>query len=325
MTDTPDQTFRSVVKVIAVATVLGVAGLASVRAVRWVADRAEPRVDLSGPAFLEPSHLESGGQLRFAVASMVSAETTFSSYRRLIQKVSRAVGREDVFVIRPSYADIRAALDRGEVDVAIVCTGTYLHGLASGRTKLLVQPEFEKGLEYRCLVIVPARSQVRSLEDLRGKTMAFTDRESNTGYLAACMNLKEKGLKPASLFAKVIFTHSHDRSIQAVSSSVVDAAAVDSLVLESMCREDPKLRERVRVVWTSEPFGPPPVVVPISINPQLEESLRQVLLSFHQNQEGRDILGKLGVLRFVLPDPECYSSAIAMFQRYQAEEAGTWP
>jgi len=172
---------------------------------------------------------------------------------------------------------------------------------------------------------VPARSEVRSLEDLRGKTFAFTDRESHTGHVVACVSLKDKGLGPRTFFSRAIFTGSHDRSVQAVAASVVDAAAVDSLVLESMQREDPRLRERVRVIWSSEPFGPPPVVVPTGIDPQLEESLRQAFLSLHEEPGGRDMLANLGIQRFVLPKVELYEGATIMFRRFKAEEADTWP
>lgn len=325
MTDRPGRTVRWMVKVIAIAVAMGIGGTALVAVVRVAQSWTEPRVDLQGPRIATPSAITSGKELRFAVASMVSAETTFSIYRRLVQKVSGAVGREDVFVLRPSYADVRSALELGEIDVAIVCTGTYLHSLDSGRVKLLVQPEFEDGLEYRCLVIVPARSEVRSLEDLRGKTIAFTDRESHTGYLAACVSLKDKGVEPRTFFSRAIFTGSHDRSVQAVAASVVDAAAVDSLVLESMLREAPKLREQVRIIWSSEPFGPPPVVVPDGIDPRLEESLRQAFLSLHDETQGRDMLANLGIRRFVLPKVELYGGAAIMFRRYKAEDTSTWP
>jgi len=62
------------------------------------------------------------------------------------------------------------------VDIAFVCTGTYVHSLQKKRIRLLVQPEFEEPLEYRCLVIVPAKGKAETLGDLRGKVMAFTDR-----------------------------------------------------------------------------------------------------------------------------------------------------
>jgi len=122
--------------------------------------------------------------------------------------------------------------------------------------KLLVQPEFEDGLEYRCLLIVPVQSSATKWEDLRGAVMAFTDRESNTGCIVPTAALADLDHTPEAFFKKVVFTGSHDRSIRAVALGAVDAACVDSLVLESNLHQDPSLRPRVKVIWQSEAFGP---------------------------------------------------------------------
>jgi len=307
---------------------LAAVGVAAVRATWLVLGGSEPQLDLTERVHPIETAAASAGdssQLRFAVATMVSAEATFSTYRHLVQHVCRQIGRSEAFVVRPSYADVRRALERGEVDVALVCTGTYVHALPGGRVKLLVQPEFEDGLQYRCAVIVPADSKVARFEDLRGRVMAFTDRESNTGYLVPVMALRDRGLAPGSLFAKVLFTGSHDRSILAVASSYVDAAAVDSLVWQSKLQEEPSLADRARVVWHSEPFGPPPVVTPASISGELERALRESFLTMHLDEQGRQILSALGIRRFVPARPESYGSAIALGRRFRQEGDVQWP
>jgi phosphonate transport system substrate-binding protein len=81
-------------------------------------------------------------ELRFAVAAMVSAEATFSTYKRLVQRICRDIDLREVFLISPSYAAVRNDIERGDLDVAFVCTGTYVHARRAGRLKLLVRPEF---------------------------------------------------------------------------------------------------------------------------------------------------------------------------------------
>jgi len=227
--------------------------------------------------------------------------------------------------MRPSYADVRRELEQGKVDVAFVCTGTYIHSMRGKRIKLLVQPEFENGLQYRSLFIVPARSGFRTIEDLRGTVMACTDPESNTGCLVPCATLADRGHNPKSFFRKVVFTGSHDRSILAVALAVVDGAAVDSLVWESNIREDPSLTRRVRVIWESEPFGPPPIVVPEGLEESLESSLREAFLSLDEDEEGREILSSIGIKRFVLAQPECYETAVNLYRRLKERGGSLWP
>jgi phosphonate transport system substrate-binding protein len=293
--------------------------LAAVRVAVSVSMSNEPAVDFAQrdePAVQTPDATAGGNILRFAVATMVSAEATFTTYRSLVQRICRDVGRQEVFVLRPSYADVRRELEQGRIDVAFVCTGTYVHALPQGRIRLLVKPEFEDGLQYRCLFIVPARSRRDTLEDLRGAVMAFTDPESNTGCLVPQALLVERGCDPKSFFGKTVFTGSHDRSIRSVALGVVDVAAVDSLVWESNVHRDASLARRARVIWRSEAFGPPPIVVPVDLDLELARSLQQAFLALDQDEEGREILSSIGIKRFVKAHDEDYASAIALYSRY---------
>jgi len=256
---------------------------------------------------------------------MVGAEATFSTYQQFVRRVCLDVGRKEAFIVRPSYARVREALERGEVDVAFVCTGTYLHSLRDKSMRLLVQPVFRDSLDYRCLVIVPAQSSAATLDDLRGAVMAFTDSESNTGCIVPCATMLTRGLDPKSYFRKVVFTGSHDRSIMAVAHSVVDGAAVDSLVWHSALRQDPELARRVRIIWQSEPFGPPPVVVSAMIDPALETSLRKALLAMDKDPAGHEILSELGIERFELPRPQCYETAMTLYEDFERRGGMSWP
>jgi len=247
---------------------------------------------------------------------MVSAEETFTTYRRLVQRICRNVGRGDAFIVRPSYRAVREALEQKKIDVAFVCTGTYVRSLDSGGIRLLVQPEFADGLEYRCAILVPHASGRQTLDDLRGATMAFTDPESNTGHYVPVAAILEKGFEPASFFKKTVFMGNHDRAIQATAIGAVDAAAVDILVWKSHVRRKPSLANRVRIIWKSEAFGPPPIVVPTSLSADLVDALRSALLALDKDEDGRRILAEIGIKRFVLPRPEEYESAARLYERF---------
>lgn len=285
----------------------------------------ESRVPLIGtterePVAGRPESAEDDRPLRFAVATMISAEPTFSTYRLLVKRICKDVGLREEFKLPPSYADVRRALERGETDVAMVCTGTYTRSLPGGRIKLLVQPEFEHGLEYQSVFLVSAKSKAKTLADLRGLEMAFTDPESNTGCFVPTVTFVQRGWQPESFFKKITFTRSHDRSIQAVARGFADVAAVDSLIWESAKRQDPSLAKRVKVLWRSDAFGPPPIVVPTDIANELEASLRRAFLAMDKDEEGRKILSAIGIKRFVMPRPQDYKTAIELYERFAAQE-----
>jgi len=88
---------------------------------------------------------------------MVRAETTFSTYRRLVKKICIDICRHETFIRHPSYKDVCLELEKENIDVAFVCTGTCVHARSKERIKLLVQHEFENGIDYRGLIIVSPR------------------------------------------------------------------------------------------------------------------------------------------------------------------------
>ena len=275
----------------------------------------KPLVDLTpreGQAPLSPGAPLAAAELRIAVATMVSAEDTYSTYRRLVKRICRDTGRRETFLLSPSYADVRLDLEHGDLDVAFVCTGTYVHARRDGRIKLLVRPEFLGNRDYRCFLIVPAQSDRESIDDLRGATIAYTDPESNTGCLVPSAEIARRGLDSAKFFKKHTFTGSHDKSIQAVVLGLVDVAAVDSLIWLSSVDETPALADKVKVVWRSPPFGAPPVVVPSGLDADLVEQLRRAFMSLDEDEEGREILSSIGIKRFVEAKDEDYRTAIAL-------------
>ncbi len=263
--------------------------------------------------------------LRFAVATMWSVESTFSMYRRLVQRIGKDVGRKDSFILRPTYRALRKAIEQRDVDVAFVCTGPYVYALPSGRIKLLVQPEFVNGHLYHSVILVPAGSSVNSLEDLRGAVLGFSDPESFTGCMVPYLMMVERGLNPKTFFKKIIFTGSHDRTIHAVDRGIVSAAAVHSVVLESAKREDPSLMERLKVIWSSETFGPPPVIISNELDENFENSLREAFLKLGKDENGREILSAIGIDQFVPAREEDYQSAIEIYKRYKNLGEDNWP
>ncbi|MBI3361933.1 MAG: PhnD/SsuA/transferrin family substrate-binding protein, partial [Chloroflexi bacterium] len=104
------------------------------------------------------------------------------------------------------------------------------------------------------------------------------------------------------------FTYSHDNSIRAVASKLVDGAAVDSLVYEALLASNDNLRTQTRILEKSPPFGMPPVVVHPALNADLKAQLRAALLQMDADAQGRAALAPLRIDRFVIVDDRAYDS-----------------
>lgn len=244
--------------------------------------------------------------LRIGVGAILSPQGTALSYQPLIDYLGRKMGKPAILVQRKTYQELNDLLARNVVDLGFICTGAYVEGARNGAISLLVVPQISGKTTYRAFVIVPAASPAREFSDLRGKVFAFTDPLSNTGYLYPLSLLQGLGQQPETFFGRTIFTYSHDRSMAAVMEGIADGASVDSLVYDFAGKRNPEIFRRTRVIWESQDFGIPPVVVPRTISPEKKALLKELLLGLHHDAEGEKVLAELGVERFVEPAPGLY-------------------
>jgi phosphonate transport system substrate-binding protein len=247
--------------------------------------------------------------LKVAVAAMISPKETFSAYGRLLDYIGHKTGRETEFIQRKTYQEISELLGKGGVDIAFVCSGPYAREREVYGFQLLAVPQVRGRADYRSYLIVKDGA-FRNLEDLRGRVFAFTDPESNTGRLVPAHWLALLGECPESFFGKILYTYSHDNSIQAVARGLVDGAAVDSLIWEYYRDRSRTLTTPIHVIKQSEPYPIPPVVASRELGKQETDRVRQALLSIHLEPEGRMILDQLGVDRFILPPADWHENML---------------
>lgn len=252
--------------------------------------------------------------LRVAVAGVISPKETYKTYQDLLQYLGAQLDRPVELVQRKSYAEINDLIRAGGIDLAFVCSEAYVQGQQDFGMELLVAPEVRGEALYRSYLIVPTDSPVERFDQLRDKIFAFTDPDSNSGRLVPSYALSQMGETPEGFFRKVVYTYSHDNSIKAVADKLVDGASVDSLVYDYLEARDPALAEHTRVIWRSDPFGSPPVVVHPGLSAELKERLRQILIGMDSDPRGRAIMDGLMIDRFVVPGPAAYESVREMLR-----------
>lgn len=250
----------------------------------------------------------SAARLRVAVAPMMSPRDTFSSYHRFLQYMGKETGMEVDFVQRKTHAEVGELLRSGAIDMAFICSGPYALSEAMQEQNLLVMPVVQGSTTYHSYIIVHADSTARSLADLRGTSFAFTDPDSNTGYLSPLYMLRQQQENPEGFFGSTMFTHSHDNSILAVARGLVNAAAVNSLVWDYCAAKRPEMTARTKVLVKSVAFAMPPVVTSARLDERKRVAIKTLLLNMHQSEAGLALLRELRIDRFVEPQDAWYTS-----------------
>jgi phosphonate transport system substrate-binding protein len=236
--------------------------------------------------------------MNLSVGSIITPEQGYLYYQQLIDYLARKLSWEITVVDPGNYQKLNKMLETGQIDIAFVCSGPYIKGNEEFGLALLAAPVVSGEAAYYSALIVPAESPVRTLADLRGKSFAFTDPHSNSGSLAPKAELARLGFTPEDFFQSFTYTYGHDHSIHAVADRLVDGAAVDSLIWDFMAATEPGLNDRAKVVERYGPYGIPPVVAAPHVTPELRKSFQQILLTMHENPEGKEILQGMHIDRF---------------------------
>ncbi len=260
-------------------------------------------------------------RLRFGTY-LASNDTTLALYELVTEQVGRRLGLPTELVVETSYE----SCEKDQNEVCFVCSLPYVTFERRGLD--LVVPVAAPVLEgerygdrpiYFSDVIVHRDSPFGSFLDLRGRSWAFNEPLSHSGYGITRYHLVTLG-ETNGFFGRVVEAGFHREAVRMVARGEVDGAAIDSQVLAIEVREDPDLAEQVRVVEGLGPSTIQPVAVSRRVPEELREAIRDVLVTMAEDPEVRRRLAAAFVDRFVTVDSGSYDDIRMMVNA--CEDAG---
>ncbi len=244
--------------------------------------------------------------LKVGVASMITPVDTVKYYQEIIDYIGEKTGMPVQMVHRRTYEEMDALLERGEVKLAFICSAPYVRDHDRFGVELLAAPQVDGRPSYCSYIIVHKDSPISSFSELKGKTFAFTDPNSNTGKLYPSYLLKTMGESAESYFRDIFYSYSHNKSIELVAKKSVDGAAVENHVYDYMRKTGSPYAAMTKIVKRSPYFGMPPVVVTKDMDAALKEKIRRALLKMSEDKKGASILKAMMVEGFVNIEDSAY-------------------
>ena len=241
-----------------------------------------------------------GGMIPDAGATQVSVQEKAP----LREYLAKRMGRDVNLIIPTNYNATVEALGNGSLDFAYLGGLTYVKARRQYGVVPLVQRTSD--LQFHSLFITGSNSPVKSLADLKGRTLAFGDINSTSGHLMPYLELKRAGIN-VDADLKFRYTGSHPATAKAVESGAVDAGALDESVYNSMIAEGKLDKSKVRVFYTSKPFVD---YVWVARKETSADEQEKFVKAFVGLKEGADdqILQILRGKSFVRADDERYNS-----------------
>lgn len=232
--------------------------------------------------------------------------------RHWAQYLEGGLGRAVQFVQFGSYTQVMDALRGGQLDLGWICGYPYV--LQRQDLHLVGVPVWRQAPLYQSYLIADKSSSVRTMDDLRGRTFAYSDPLSNSGFLYVQHLLRSSGHDPAQHFKRSFFTYSHRHVVDAVSEGLAEAGAVDGYVWETLAELTPAVTARTRVLLRSPDFGFPPIVAPRGTSPAQLERFADVLRQMATDPNGKRILKDLRLDGFTGATAGLFDSIAAMIR-----------
>src|SRR5688572_22220431 len=198
------------------------------------------------------------------------------------QVLGRLVGVPVRVTVASDYAAVIEALRNRTADLAFVHPVGYVLASREAKATIVAKNLWHGKSTFTSRIFVRRDGGVRQLEDLRGKTIAFVDPASSSGYTYPMVLLIQRGLvrnrDPKTFFREVVFAGSHDAAMRALVNGHVDSIASFDLAREQYLK-DPAERERITFVAETPPIPEAGIAARDGLDPETFARVRAALVS----------------------------------------------
>lgn len=241
----------------------------------------------------------------------------------LADDLSAVLGCEVEEIQASDYNAIIEALRTGKADMAYM--GSQALALGVERTNLepiVMKAEDgapEKAIYHSVLITSSANEDINSIEDIKGKTMAFVDPDSTSGNLVPTAEIiqafpdedlnSDKLHTNGDFFEAVSFSGSHQAGLQAVIKGDVDMVPISDQILASEIANGNAAEGDVKIIHESAAIPAEAVVVAEQVDQATRDKLVEFLTSYDNEQYFTDVI-KVPGARFVECDMSDYEDII---------------
>jgi phosphonate transport system substrate-binding protein len=228
---------------------------------------------------------------------------TFEPMRAYLEK---KVGMKVKMFTATDYAGVIEAMKKKRVDIAwFGPLSYYLAEQEAGAEAFAVG--IRQGSDsptYKSIIVTPCDSGIKSIQDLKGKSVAFVDPASTSGGLMPTYMVKQAtGMMPQEFFGKFTYAGSHDAAELAVKNKTVDAAADNDITYPKMIEKGLITKESNCIIAESTPLPGSPLVYRGDLPKELKKKISETILNAHKEIQ---VTGYGKISHYVAVGPKDY-------------------
>ncbi|MGM0380732.1 MAG: phosphate/phosphite/phosphonate ABC transporter substrate-binding protein, partial [bacterium] len=224
---------------------------------RFDFSRLKPRTDRIFTIGEVPSH---------SIVEMLRRREKFKQY------LTKHLNMEVQFRFAASYKDIIKEMENQKFDMAVLGPLAYVQAAERTDYSPLVRPVRYGSPSYRAIIFTHAQSGIKSIPDLRGRTMAFVDPNSTSGYLFPRGHMiRNFDLSPEKDLGRISFVGGHDRVVEMVNKQQFAAGATYEGARMEIFDDSAQADQQLPVLARTQPIPSEPIVISSKI--QADEKL----------------------------------------------------
>lgn len=263
----------------------------------------------------------------FTIAYAPNESTTDSTDARstLAKDLGKVINMEVKEIQASDYTAIIEALRTGKADMAYMGALAVAMGAErAGVTPIVMKaPNGDKAQAVYHSVFVTQKnnSEINSIKDFKGKTIAFVDPDSTSGNLVPTSEImkafpdlhltNEKIHTNGEFFEAVSFSGKHQAGLQAVIKGDVDIVPISDQIMASEFKNGNADENAVKVVHSSAAIPAEAMVVSKTVNEDLKKTLTKFLVEYN-NKDYFDKVIKKADARFVECSMEDYQPIVEL-------------
>ncbi|HEY8610434.1 MAG TPA: phosphate/phosphite/phosphonate ABC transporter substrate-binding protein [Roseomonas sp.] len=213
----------------------------------------------------------------------------YEAYRRLLEQTFAVPVR---LFPASDYAGVVQAFGAGQLDLAAVSPAVYAAAWMDtdgGVEPLLVAEQEDGSISYVGVMITRADSGITDLAGMRGRSLAWPDPNSASGYFIPRFALRRAGIDPNTYFSRTGFAGGHEQAVVAVLQRQYDAAftwasgqgdreaGYSRGNLHTMVEKRMIAMRDLRIIWQTEPV----IYGPLMARKTLPEAFKEDIRLFH--------------------------------------------
>lgn len=224
--------------------------------------------------------------LTLAFIPQENPEKLIGDIKKITKYLANEIGVNVKGYVTQDHAAAVEALRSGQADISFMGGLPYVLAHNEIGAEVLLSEVYRGRAFYRGRIFVRRDSGINDVKDLKGKSIAFADPISESGYLYPLDIFVKKGYlgqdeDPNNFFKTVYFAGGYQQAIQAVANGLVDAAGVSQYADLLLTPE-----QLAKVKWIAESTDIPSHVVCSrkGLNTEIKENFKKAMLKLNTPQ-----------------------------------------